>query len=302
MSVIIMKTIRFSGLIHYNHKSSFNSNDMFVSNSIINVNNTHTHKMRLYGHYNRDFGNPVKSIKLFTPIILLNLPYNECTKSSSDQSFKIRYDMTGATSCIKTTSTTCLSNVKNSEAVVWSELDIWTIYPIIFKYSATGETSPDPKPANYFVEITSPTSRCVLYKLLPVGSESDCHEPSSFTDNGYSSVFFCNRFNLNTWKINSSNLEVQSGVSGYVPFITMYRDEEIISFRIYTSISETSCFLSRTMSIIAAVGSWPCNTFSYHYNSFTYKISTNSWGKYELEALNTEDTHDMAYAIGGIKC
>ncbi len=91
--IILMITIGFYGLIYYNYESRFNSNEPFISNSITSINNTPLHKMGPYGHYYRGWGNLVKSIKLWTPVILLNSPYKGCAKASSDQSFNTKYDI-----------------------------------------------------------------------------------------------------------------------------------------------------------------------------------------------------------------
>lgn len=255
MVVIIMLSIGFSTLVHSNYNNKLENNGPFTLNPTLSSVNTGTHKLGPYGHYYWGLGNPIKNVKLWTPVILLNSPYKGCAKASSGQSFKVKYDIAGYTSCTKTTSTTSLSNVKNGGAVAWSELDTWTIYPIVLKYSTGGGGCPGPKPANYVAEITSTTDTYRLFTLLSAGSESDCNEPSSYKYDGYSSVFFHNGFNPNTWKTNSPNFKVLSGGAGCVSFTTIYTHEEIISFGISTSISGTNCFLSGTMSIIATVGS-----------------------------------------------
>ncbi len=239
-----------------------------------------------------------------TPVILLNSPYKGCASASSGQSFKVQYDMSGFKSCTNTKSTTQLSGIKNGEAVAWVGLDTWTIYPVVLKYSPSGGGCPGPKPANYVAEITSqaPAGTYVLQPLFAPGSKSDCYEPSSFTRNGYNSVFFCNGFNPNTWNANSPNMEILSGAAGCVSFTTNYIHEEVISFGVQVVISGTSCLLPGTLNLISTVGTWCWGTFSYHYNSFTYKIPTNSGGKYEFQALNSGSSKSMAYAIRWIKC
>ena len=302
--VTLMITIGFSDLVSYNYQNGISSNEPFISTSATGVNNTNLHKLGPYGHYYWGLGSPVKSVKLWTPVILLNSPYKGCASASSGQSFKVQYDMSGFQSCTETTTTTCLSGIKNGEAVAWAGLATWTIYPVVLKYSSSGGGCPGPKPANYVAEITSPApaSEYTLHTLSAPGSKSDCYEPSSFTKKGYSSVFFCNGFNPSTWKDKSPNMEILSGAAGNVSFTTSYIHEEVISFGIQVVISGTSCFLPGTLNLISTVGTWCWGTFSYHYNSFTYKIPTNSGGKYEFHALSTGSSKDMAYTIRWIKC
>ncbi len=140
------------------------------------------------------------------------------------------------------------------------------------------------------------------YCLIPPGTKSDCYEHSEFTYDGYNSAFFCNGFNLNTWNTNSPNFELESGAADCLSFTTIYKHEEKASFGINVVISGVTYFLSGALTITATSGSWCRGTFSYHYNSFTYKVPTNSGGAYEFEVLNTGDTHDMSYAIRWIKC
>ncbi len=300
--VTLMITIGFSGLVYYNYQTSISSSEPFVSTPAASVNNTNLHKLGPYGHYYWGLGSPVKSVKLWTPTILLNSPYKGSACASSGQSFKVQYDMSGFTSCTKTTSTTKLSGIKNGSAVAWVGVATWTIYPVVLKYSPSGGGCPGPKPANYVAEITTPPSKYVSQPLLAPGSKSDCYEPSSFTRNGYNSVFICNGFNPSTWKDKSPNMEILSGAAGYVSFTTSSIHEEVISFGVQVVISGTSCFLPGTLNLISTVGTWCWGTFSYHYNSFTYKIPTNSGGKYKFQALNSGSSKNMAYAFRWIKC
>ena len=206
--VTLMITMGFSGLVSYNYQNGISSNEPFISTSATGVNNTNLHKLGPYGHYYWGLGSPVKSVKLWTPVILLNSPYKGCASASSGQSFKVQYDMSGFQSCTETTTTTDLSGIKNGEAKAYSQLDNWTIYPVVLKYSPGGGGCPGPKPANYVAEITSTTGKYVPYTVEASGSKSDCYEPSSFTYHDYNSVFFCNGFNPNTWNTNSPNFEV----------------------------------------------------------------------------------------------
>ncbi len=254
-----------------------------------------------YGHYYWGLGNPVGSTYLWTPLILVNSPYGGCASASASQSFKVKYSVVDWSSCTQSGSTSKLSGIKNGAAEGYFGLDQWTIYPVVLKWSPSGGGCPGPKPANYVAEITNTkydgTDHITTYNLLPPGSKSDSNEITHFTKNGFNSITFYNGFNTNNWGKNSADITFCPSGSGYYSFTTQYKHEIGTSFSINAVFSGTVYIVSGSLSLIANNGVWDWGTFSYHYYSFTYKFPNSIGGKYEMEALNTGNSKNMAYAF-----
>ncbi len=301
--VVLMFIMMSFSMIRLNSENNHNLNERpEISNT---VDKQKIKNLGPYGHYYWGLGNPVGSTYLWTPIILVNSPYGGSASATSSQSFKVKYAMAGFSSCTQTTQTSRLSHIKNGAAEGLFGLDQWTVYPIVLKYSPTGGPCPGPKPANYVAEITNTKYNginCMSTKnLLPSGSKSDVNELTHFSKSGFNSVIFHNGFNNNTWSKNSADIAFHPSGSGCFSFTTLYKNEESISFSINTVFSGTTYIVSGALSLIASTGTWNWGTFSYHYYSFTYNFPNNIGGKYEMEALDTGSSHDMAYAFKWLK-
>jgi hypothetical protein len=204
-------------------------------------------------------------------------------------------------SCTQSGSTSELSGIKNGAAEGYFGLDQWTVYPVVLKWSSSGGGCPGPKPANYVAEITNTNYNghgyYTTYQLLPSGSKSDSDEITHFTKGGFNSITFYNGFNTNDWGKNSADITFCPSGTGCYSFTTQYQHEIGTSFSINVVFSGTAYIISGSLSLIANNGVWDWWTFSSHYYSFTYKFPNSMGGKYEMEALNTGNSKDMAYAF-----
>ncbi len=143
----------------------------------------------------------VASQQLWTPVILLNSPYDGSSSGSSTSStstsytFSFSYPSTKVTTSTSSYASSELSD-SNGAASGFFQLDTWTVYKL------ETETAPGagytPCSASYMAEITGTSSGIWTTYLLNPGTSSDSSEPTTASHNGYNSVQFYNGYSGHT--------------------------------------------------------------------------------------------------------
>lgn len=147
-------------------------------------------------------GSAIGSQWLWTPVILLNSPYQGSATGSSSTTYTTGFTIaSGGLSLSSSTSRTTSDQISasNGQAKGFFELDQWTLYTTYNQWQPGGVidrscTQP------YVAKITAPCSSgpngCALLvqELLSPGSQSDQNEKTAISYNGYSSVRFHNEY------------------------------------------------------------------------------------------------------------
>lgn len=138
----------------------------------------------------------VASAQLWTPVILLNSPYEGNSTASSISTYQgsFSFSYSGAGSVTTTTSSYSGVEIGASDGASWGyfQLDTWSIYPTHSVEQPGNEDLPCTQ--SYVAEITSKSTTTATLQVLAAGTESDAGEPTSISHDGYNSVMFQNGY------------------------------------------------------------------------------------------------------------
>lgn len=227
--------------------------------------------------YQCELGQEVATQDLWTPIILLNSPYDGSASGSSSTTTTTQYAFhSGDVSLQTSTSTTSSGQLgdNNGAASGYFELDEWAIYST--HNVVSGENAPCTQ--SYVAEIVSKGLGILTEPLMSSGSTSDSGEPTSLDSSpyncpsGYCSITFSNGYSSETapyyncappsWSSTSTttvtSVSVTVSISGYATSGTM---------------GETTSATNSFTYNFPRVGTWYYQTLDGSYNSGAWAFS-----------------------------